>query len=632
MKPRGIRVKSAVMLLVMGGTILAALPLQWVWWRTANQSSIQLVSTLSEQISSTVRREWWDRVVAAESAYAVAEILLDRDVDEGTVTRALTAALAATPVPSAVAFDMASGGRIVGRRNAAGSTETVPSGAVMRVEAGVGPKWRDDLKVPLSDGPAVAYAGSVRSAGLLSVYIGAERFSMLLQSIPVGRTGGAFVIGPDGAVRIMPSDAVYQALKGAVEAAGAVVAARPADAKNAVESRRILVDGAGYQVSLSPLEFRSWQFAVIVPEAEFLSDIQRTTLHTMIGLLALALALGVAVAYLAQRVLADPVAALTGDLARIERFELEEVGYRPGPLREFDRLSAAIARMATGLADFGKFIPTELVRMLLADGVRAAPGGETRELTLMFADVAGFTKLSERLGTGVIDIVSRYLDLVSRAVETNGGTVDKFIGDAVMAFWGAPRDDAEQARNACAAALAAIAAVREAGIVDDQGTPLRIRIGLHTGAAVVGNIGSERRLNYTAIGDSVNLASRLEGANKVFGTTIIVSDATRRLAGATFVTRELADVSVLGKSNAVLIHELIGSGGDSGKPDWAKAYEEALAAYRDRRFAEAARLLDGVLQLRPDDGPSLWLKGMCETFRNTPPPPDWNAVSALDQK
>jgi adenylate cyclase len=632
MKPRGLRVKTAVTLLVLGGTLLAALPLQWVWWRTASQSSLQLVDVLSEQITSTVRREWWDRIVAAESAYSVAFSLLDRGDDENIIRRALGAALEATRIPSALTFDAPGGVRTVARRAADGGVEMWREAPARSAAPATAPQWRDDLPSAVDGGQAVAYAGSTPFAGLLSVYIGAERFSDLLEAIPVGSTGAALVIDADGAVKVAPRTFAYRNLKGVVDAAGAVVAARPAGAKNIVESRRLVLDRAGYRASFSPLEFRGWQFVVIVPEAEFLSDIDMTTFRTLIGVPILALMLGLAAALLAQRILSDPVAELTGDLRKVERFELEDVAYRPGRLQEFDQLSAAMARMATGLADFAKFIPTDLVRMLLAEGVRAAPGGETRELTMMFVDVAGFTKLSERMGTRVIDIVSRYLDVVSRAVEANGGTVDKFIGDAVMAFWGAPRPDVGQARNACLAALAALLAVRDVGITDDQGEPLRIRIGLHAGPAVVGNIGSERRLNYTAIGDAVNLASRLEGANKTFGTSIIVSEAVRTAAGDDVVTRELAEVAVVGKSEPVRIHELLGFGGARAKPDWAHTYEEALAAYRKGAFDRAMGILDALPASRVDDKPAAWLKASCEALRAAPPPAGWRGVVVLDTK
>jgi adenylate cyclase len=632
---RSVRLKTAVTLLALGGTLLTALPLQWVWWRTARQSSFELVDVLSQEITSTVQREWWERVSAAEAAHGVATALLDADASEAIVTRALGAALAATPVPSAVTFESKLIGLVLATRGGNGQAIIQRMHGNQRDVSSAQPQrtgWREVQADPAGVSSAIAYTGASQANEPLSVFIGMDRFSDLLGAIAVGRTGGAFVVDSTGMVKITPGLASARALRPIAEVAAAIVAARPTSAVNIVETRRLLFQEAGYRVSFSPLEFKGWQLVVIVPEAEFLSGIEMTTRRALISLLGLSLLLGLAAAALAQRVLSEPVAALTSDLGKIQRFELEEISHRSSGLLEFDQFSAAVTRMASGLADFAKFIPTDLVRTLLADGVRAAPGGEVRQLTVMFADVAGFTKISERMGTAVIGVISNYLDVVSGTVESNGGTVDKYIGDAVMALWGAPRLDADQASNACHAALDAIKAVQDSGITDDHGEPLQVRIGLHSGVAVVGNIGSSRRLNYTAIGDTVNLASRLEGVNKVFGTSILISDETRLAAGTAFVTRELAEVSVLGRAEPIRIHELLGNSQLMQKPSWALVYEQALLAYRQRKFASAIRLVKRVLQERPTDGPSAWLLAMCHRFRTEPPPRAWRGIVLLDSK
>ena len=333
--------------------------------------------------------------------------------------------------------------------------------------------------------------------------------------------------------------------------------------------------------------------------------------ESAIGLAILVLA-GCAIAVMiAHGALTEPIRAVVRDLSLVAHFDLDAVPYRRSRVREIDQLSSAITRMAGGLADFAKFIPTDLVRSLVANGARAEPDGRARDISILFADVAGFTGMSERLGEKVVPIVSRYLDVASSAVADERGVVDKYIGDAVMALWGAPSIDANHALNACRGALAILDNVRNAGIVDDKGDPLKIRIGIHTGEAIVGNIGSPSRLNYTALGDSVNLASRLEGANKTYGTAILISAATRHAAGAQIVAREIDRIDIRGRQQNVVIYELLGLSEQMAAPAWVETYERALAYFREGRTDEAAVLLANCLTLQPHDGPSLQLLARC---------------------
>jgi adenylate cyclase len=288
--------------------------------------------------------------------------------------------------------------------------------------------------------------------------------------------------------------------------------------------------------------------------------------------------------------------------------------------------------MATGLAAFGKYLPADLVRTLVAEGIEARPGGSNREMTLLFADIAGFTGLSERLGDRVVPLLGSYLDLMSRTIAEHDGTVDKFIGDAVMAFWGAPAENPEHALAACRAALDCTRRLAAAEILDDSGRPLRIRIGLNSGSALVGNIGSESRLNYTAIGDTVNLASRLEGINKLYGTTIVIGEATRRAAGDRIVTRELDTIAVYGRHEGTSIFELLGMADDGQAPDWAELYEAALRDYRMRNFERAIEGFSKALALRGGDEPSALMIERCRAFITTPPPSDWRGITILDMK
>jgi adenylate cyclase len=321
------------------------------------------------------------------------------------------------------------------------------------------------------------------------------------------------------------------------------------------------------------------------------------------------------------------------ELKHVERFELDQVRRRPSRIVELENLSRAIADMAGGLAASRKYIPADLVKTLLSEGVEPHPGGAIRTLSVLFADIAGFTGLSERLGDQVVPLLSGYLDLVSREVSSHGGTIDKFIGDAVMAFWGAPTANADHAVDACRTALACQQALRQSELFDDAGRPLKVRIGINSGAVLVGNIGSELRLNYTVIGDAVNVASRLEGANKEYGTDIIIGEETRRLAGDRIIVRELDRLMVYGREGGLAIYELLGvAEGGAEPPAWAALYERGLAAYRARDFAAAVKCFQEVLLARPADQPAHIMLARSREFLHSPPGTDWEAANAMKVK
>jgi adenylate cyclase len=273
------------------------------------------------------------------------------------------------------------------------------------------------------------------------------------------------------------------------------------------------------------------------------------------------------------------------------------------------------------------------VKMLVREGVEPRPGGSIRNLTVLFADIAGFTGLSERLGDQIIPLLSSYLDTMSREVSGHGGTIDKFIGDAVMAFWGAPAANADHAVDACRAALACQRALRESGLTDDSGRPLRVRIGVNSGDMLVGNIGSEVRLNYTVIGDAVNVASRLEGANKEYSTEIIIGEETRRLAGDRIDVRELDRLMVYGRAGGIAIYELLGMAEPGAMPpNWVALYGCGLAAYRARDFAAATGFFRQVLNARASDQPTHIMLERCSRYLQSPPEENWQATNAMKAK
>jgi adenylate cyclase len=300
-------------------------------------------------------------------------------------------------------------------------------------------------------------------------------------------------------------------------------------------------------------------------------------------------------------------------------------------LREVGEVSAELERAKTAMRALGKYVPVDLVRELYATNREPVLGGELARLTLMFTDIRGFTDLSERLSPNELaQALGHYLDAMTGAIRATGGTIDKFIGDAVMSIWNAPTPRADHPKLACRAALACTEATARLFASDAwRGLPALVtRYGIHTDDVLVGNFGAPARFSYTALGDGVNLASRLESLCKQYGVTRLVSDAVQREACDEFSFRKLDRVAVKGKANAVLVFELLGPVG-SPRSDAVRAYESALERYFERRFDEA------IAELSPHaatDGPSQVLLDRCRAFVASPPPPDWDGAWVAQSK
>lgn len=279
-------------------------------------------------------------------------------------------------------------------------------------------------------------------------------------------------------------------------------------------------------------------------------------------------------------------------------------------------------------AMFAQYVPPAVVSRLIAQPELMRLGGEAREVTLMFTDLANFTTLSEQLSAEqTVEVLTAYFNAMTPIVHATGGTVDKFIGDAVMAFWGAPLDDPQHAEHAVTAAISMqqamqvlVADLRARGL-----PPIHMRIGLHTGRVVVGNVGSEQRFSYTAIGDAVNLAARLEGANKAFGTGILLSAATAAQLPSSVALRALDDVVVKGKTEPVRVFTPCD---DAAVRDASLA---ALSAFHASDWDGASGYLAQVLARVPGDAAALRLQQRVAEARALPVGSDWSPAVALDK-
>lgn len=287
---------------------------------------------------------------------------------------------------------------------------------------------------------------------------------------------------------------------------------------------------------------------------------------------------------------------------------------------------------------FRHYLAPVLVDRLAADPAALRLGGEKRRVTVFFSDIAGFTTISESLREQperLVEILNKYLTVMTRAVEARGGYVDKYIGDAVMAIWNAPLDDAEADRHAVEGALDCFAALDRfnADVIEREYAmkPIGTRIGLNAGVAVVGNMGSTARLNYTVTGDTVNLAARLEGANKEYGSRIMASEDVVAGLGNDFVLRRLDRLVVKGKREPVKVFEVLGRGAEATAALAAQVtgFHRALDLYEARDFAAAERAFRALAAIDPA---AAMYAERCRHYLSEPPPDDWNGAFEMKTK
>ncbi len=345
--------------------------------------------------------------------------------------------------------------------------------------------------------------------------------------------------------------------------------------------------------------------AVVAPVDEFFASILSERERLFAAALAF-VGLMVPIVYFIGSLLSRSLRALAEETDRIQRFEPRVAPPVRSMIREIDELGRSVSTMRTVAEAFSRFVPRRLVEKLIETGTPLQLGGTRREVTLLFSDVVNFTEITEKADPAkVMQYTSRYFAAMSQQIMGHAGTVDKFIGDAIMAIWNAPADDPDHAANACAAALAFQRTNdRLNAEFEREGWPIyQTRIGLHTGEAVVGNIGSEDRMNYTVLGATVNLAARLEGLNRNYGTSILVSAALQQRAGSRFLFRSVDRISPKGFAEAFEIYELrCESGeGDAADRELCRDWEVVYAALRNGPLAVAGSELTAFLEKYPED-------------------------------
>lgn len=399
------------------------------------------------------------------------------------------------------------------------------------------------------------------------------------------------------------------------------------------------------RIEAARIEMRRLAGAAILGTRSF----QERVVEISLALLALAGLLGLIVAAAVTTGLVRPVRRLLAGTAAVEQGALDTVV--PVTSRdEIGRLTASFNNMVTELRvkaqireTFGKYVDPRIVAGLIDRPELADPGGSRREMTILFCDMQNFTGFSEEMTpAALVTVMNRYLTVMSEPVREHNGIIDKYLGDGIMAFWGPPFTAAdEHARLACLAGLDQLACLEafDAELPHLTGVrrglaKVQVRIGIATGEVVVGNIGSEQTRSYTVIGDTVNLASRLDGACKSYGARALISEATQREVGDAVELREIDTVLVRGKTEPEHVFELLGRKGNLSEQqrELRATYGTALAAYRRRAWDEAVGGFEACLAIDPEDPPSRVMLARVLQFRERPPADDWDGVWVLEEK
>ena len=423
------------------------------------------------------------------------------------------------------------------------------------------------------------------------------------------------------------------------------------ESKDFPEVRRSLArtDQARDEFNQKLDEIRADMLAQVNASASVVLRNQRHAIFITIAVTALAAALGLLFAMLVSGGITRPVRLLLEGTREVEAGHLDR-SIKVITRDEIGQLSAAFNRMVEQLRHkeriretFGRYVDPRVVEALIGQPKLAAVEGQRRVMTVMFCDMKGSTALSAGMTPqGLVKVMNRYLSTMSEPIRRYRGVIDKYIGDAIMAYWGPPFvEEGEEAQFACLAAIEIVERIAKlrGEIAELLGvrvmpTEFDLRIGIATGEALVGSIGSEVMMNYTVMGDTVNLAARLEAANKLYGTRSLITEATVAKTDDAIQFREVDRLTVAGQTQPQAIFELFGRKGEltSAQNLLRSQYSDGLLAYRAQRWDKARSAFGAALQAVPGDGPSAALLKRIDDLQKNPPAPDWDGTWQFEAK
>lgn len=500
--------------------------------------------------------------------------------------------------------------------------------------------------------PIIGADGAVKM--VLSADITMVEISTVLERTKIGNTGISFVFNDQGQVIGYPD---VQRLIKTIQHGTAVLPTIDDTGNTAViEAYRTFKStgqkafiqqnkGVDYIVRFADISkdlgYKSY-IGFVASKHEFTAAAEQMT-RTMVAFSVVIFVFAAAMIYIISRNISAPIRLVAHELEKIANFEIDVKKPIQSHYYEISLMNHALTNMKRSLRDFGRFVPKALVRQLIDSGEGAELGGKKMNITVMFSDIESFTSISEKMSSEKLSLhLSDYFDQLTQIILAEQGTIDKYIGDSIMAFWGAPIEDNLHALHACRAVLNCARKLQELNQTWGlDGKPrFKTRFGVHTGDAIVGNVGSKDRLNYSAFGDSVNLASRLEGANKFYHTYKIISHETFTKVRQEIICRPLDVVAVVGKTEGVKIYELLGERTEDPHDKFgqeeietvAKLTTEAFKLYLAGDFKKAEKIYNDILRIWPDDLVAQLYIDRCKEYQKNPPGKDWRGIYVLTHK
>jgi adenylate cyclase len=484
--------------------------------------------------------------------------------------------------------------------------------------------------------------GSDTPAGVFHIDIPLAAMEDWLGKIKVGQKGHVFLLHHDGSIAAEPRtngernlelDAL---LRAGIDALGGAL--------SAVTNGEIHSAGFEYKgerqhmaiIGSEAIAGLDWHVGVAVPEDDVLRLANKRMQNTIFFAAAAAILVILLGAFLASRI-AGPLRNITRELGEVAQMRFNDNTPGKSMVREVTTLGEALGSMKSALRSLERYVPPEVARRLVTGGKAATIGVEERRLSIFVSDIEGFTGITETLdGNRLVEELNSYFDDMTKAIQVRQGTIDKFMGDGILAFFNAPKDVPAHAAHACRAALESVAMTEDvvASRIEEGRPVFRIRVGLAVGEVLVGNVGSSERFGYTVIGDTVNVAARLEGVNKAYGTRIIASDDLRADAGEGFEWRRLDRVAVAGRAGGLPISELLGLEGEVNADQLAlrDQYEVALSAYFAGEFQAATNGFSALSAANPADKAAAVMAERAARLASQDAPTKWDGVYVFNEK